>query len=191
MNEKEFNLNNFPGLRLYTEDPQTAIRRQIRKTIYIVIIVLVMSAALLFWTIGAIKKEENNLVSKEEAIQLGQKKQAIEPAAEKNFQEILPFVGQINRALPSSTDLLDYQSALEEMAKKDEVQIAVNFSAAAAGGAVEHTLDVKGQIPNIIQFVEDLENMPFFVKIVSFKINSSAQTNQESTLTAVLQIFTK
>lgn len=189
MVEKNINLN-FPGIRLYVEDPQAAIRRQIKRTVYVALAVIILGSIFLFWAVKAIKKDAESLASKEKLINSSLAEQGIQPTTE-TYETVLPYADQINNALPSATDLLGYQGKLEEAAKAAGVQISIIFSSQASKTAsVDHNVEVKGQPENIIQFIKNLENLPYFVQLANFKISSPQGQGQDSSATLSLKIFT-
>lgn len=194
----------FPGIRLYTEDPKVAIRRQIRKTIMIAITAIVIGLILLIFAQNIIKKNGQDLESKGKLINSSLQNQAIDASSEKNYEEIAPYLDQIKEALPQATNLLDYQGALEETAKNAGVQISVTFSTqqqkAPANlpgttgsqnySSVDHTVEIKGKIANIIQFIKSIENLPYFVQLSTFKIATSQGKDLDSTGSLALKVFT-
>lgn len=189
MADKNLNLN-FPGIRLYVEDPQAAIRRQIKRTAYVAIAVLIIGSIFLLWAASSIKKDAESLSSKEKLINSSLAEQGTQPTTE-TYQTILPYADQINNALPQPTDLLGYQSKLEEAAKAAGVQISIIFSTQASKTAsVDHNVEVKGKPENIIQFINTLENLPYFVQLANFKISSPQGQGQDSSATLSLKIFT-
>lgn len=195
---------NFPGIRLYTEDPKLAIRRQIRKTLMIGLAAIVLGAILLFWAVSMVKKTGQDLAAKGELINSSLQDQVIDANLEKNYEEISPHLEQIKNALPTATDLLGYQGALEEAAQNAGVQISVTFSAGqqkapanlpgATGSqnysSVDHSLEIKGKMANIIQFIQALENLPYFVQLSTFKITTLQGQDQDSAGSLSLKVFT-
>jgi len=203
MNKNLPNLANFPGIRLYIEDPKLAIKRQIKRTIYIALASLVIGGLILLWVVSSIKKSGAGLAAKEQTINNSLQEQGVEPASENLYQEILPFIEQIKNALPSSTDLLSYQGRLEEAAKSAGVQISVLFSSqekaptnlpgsnsAPKTSSVVHQVEVKGSPENIIQFIQNLENLPYYVQVSSFKISTPQGEDKDSSGTLSLKVFT-
>jgi len=197
MNENPSNLANFPGIRLYVEDPKLAIKRQIKRTLHVVIIVIVIGGLLLFGAIFRIKRDSSNLSDKEKMINQSIEEQGIEPASAELYQEILPHLEQIKNALPESTDLLSYQGKLDEAAKNAGVQISVLFSPQAKAPAttknyssIDHQIEVKGKLENIIQFIQSLENLPYYVQISSFKISTLQGQDKDSSASIRVKIFT-
>lgn len=196
-NQPPLNLENFPGLRLYVEDPQVAIRRQIRRTAIISLAVIVVGLVLIFIASSLIKKASLNLAEKEKLINTSISSQAIDANTEKIIQEMAPFLSEIKEALPKSTDLLSFQGALSQAASAAGVQISVTFANQSktssakdqAFQAVPFQIDIKGPTQNIINFLSVVEKMPYYVKMVSFKISASADKDSSADLS--MEIFTQ
>lgn len=195
---------NFPGIRLYTEDPKRAVQRQIRKTMMIAATTIILGAILLILAVSMVTKTGQDLAAKGKLVNDSLQDQVIDANLEKNYEEIAPHLDQINNALPAATDLLGYQGALEEAAKNTGVQISVTFSAqeqkapanlpGAAGSqnysSVDHSVEIKGKIANIIQFIHALENLPYFVQLSTFKITTLQGQDQDSAGALSLKVFT-
>lgn len=194
--------NQYPGIRLYVEEPQVAIKRQIRRTIIIVISIIIIGSVLIFYFVSTIKKANGALSGKEKLIGASNQAQTLDPNVAENLHN-LPSLDTLKNALPSPSDLLGYQGALEEASKNAGVKIAVTFSSqqatgGASGGAnkttsfpsVTFSLVLDGEISNIISFIHSIENMPYFVQIVNLKISSSQAQDKTSSATLSLKIFT-
>lgn len=193
---------NYPGIRLYFEDPKAVIKKQIRRTIYIFISALFIALILVFLASQIIKKESNNLAVKQKTINTSLQDQSIDPSSEKALEEIQPNIEKIKNALPDPTNLLGYQGALEDAAKAAGVQVSTVFSqtkatSSQAGNAnsktssgVDHQVEVKGPVANIIQFIQNLENLPYFVQINSFKISIPESQDKDASANLSLKVFT-
>jgi len=195
--------NQYPGIRLYVEDPQVAIKRQIRRTIIIVIAIVIIGSGIVFYLTSSIKKANVALLGKEKLIGASTQAGSLDPKVAENLQS-LPSLDRLQNALPSSSDLLGYQGALEEAANKAGVKIAVTFSGQQAQGGgsgavtsspaitpnVAFSVVVDGDIGNIIDFIHSIENMPYFVQIVNLKISSSQTQDKLSSANLALKIFT-
>lgn len=192
-----------PGIRMYIEDPQVVIKRKIRHTVWIVggtlfgliIVVLVMSFMIKAKTTSAVLSEKNlaMLVQKQNlALNLGQ-----------NWETIKPYQTVIQEALPNSNNLLNYQAALEKAATVAGVQISVNFSGGSSSESatknkknqgfktVPHEAVIKGPIQNIIQFIENINNIPYYTNIVSYKINNISGSSTDYSASFTMQVYTE
>ena len=195
--------NQYPGIRLYVEDPQVAIKRQIRRTIIIVISIIVIGSGIVFYEVSSIKKANTALLGKEKLVGASTQAQTLDQNVAEKLQS-LPSLDTLQNALPSSSDLLGYQGALEQAAKAAGVKIAVTFSGQQASEgtstgtnssktkfpSVAFSVVADGGISDIISFIHSIENMPYFVQIVNLKISSSQTQDQASSATLSLKIFT-
>lgn len=196
-----------PGIRLYTEDPQQVIKRQTRRSFLIIIIVLILTAALLLVATDRIKKMAITLEENQNLLKTNLEKNAskvLNSELVNNWREIAPHETKIINALPEASDLLGYQSVLEQTAQASGVEISVSFaslqvkSANLPGGAnqtktasLDHNVEAKGSLINILNFLESLENLPYFIQVNSFNLTSSQGSDQASSATLALKIYTQ
>ncbi len=195
------------GIRLYIEDPQKAIKKQIKKSLIIIVGVLVAAGILIFFAASSIRKLAPKLAETENQIYLNLNSGKLDLNLKQNWQSISPYKDKINQALPSTTDLLAYQSALESVAQESGVKVSISFSALpkpinqSAGQkyqTVDHSLEVTGTKTAFNQFVEKIENLPYFVEISSFNVTSISsasaspiQAEEEMRATLSLKVYTK
>jgi len=195
-----------PGIRLYTEDPQQVIKRQTRRSLLIIIIILILTAALLFVATDKIKKMAIILEQNQNLLKTNLEKNASEvlnTELANNWRQISLYETEIINALPEANDLLGYQNVLEQAAQAAAVEISVSFTSSQAKAAnlpgvaqtktasLDHNVEAKGSLINILTFLEKLENLPYFVQVNSFNITSSQGVDQTSSATLALKIYTK
>jgi len=195
-----------PGIRLYTEDPQQVIKRQTRRSLLIIIIILILTAALLFVATDKIKKMAIILEQNQNLLKTNLEKNASEvlnTELANNWRQISSYETGIINALPEANDLLGYQNVLEQAAQAAAVEISVSFTSSQAKAAnlpgvaqtktasLDHNVEAKGSLINILTFLEKLENLPYFVQVNSFNITSSQGVDQTSSATLALKIYTK
>lgn len=192
-------------LRLYTEDPQLMIKRQIRKSFLIIIFTLVITAGLIFYLTFRLNQQASTLGTKQNQLMTAIKNNTLNANLKNNWEEVAPFEAKIKAALPSSDNLLDYQKALEQAAQAAGVQISVNFAPGqastssnlpgAAGSAVnktmEHTVELKGNLVSFALFLKNLENLPYFVEVSNFNLASQTGLDKDSSATITLKVYTK
>ena len=195
-----------PGIRLYTEDPQQVIKRQTRRSLLIIIIILILTAALLFVATDKIKKMAIILEQNQNLLKTNLEKNASEvlnTELANNWRQISSYETEIINALPEANDLLGYQNALEQAAQAAGVETSVSFASSQAKAAnlpgvaqtktasLDHNVEAKGSLINILTFLEKLENLPYFVQVNSFNITSSQGVDQASSATLALKIYTQ
>lgn len=183
---------NTPGIRMYIEDPKVVIRRQIKRSLILIMAALILAAILIFLSVISIKKEAEAVSAKQNLIFTNVQNSTTNTSFDKNWQSISPYQAKIKDALPSSTDLLAYQGALELAAIASGVEISVSFSSSQkALTGVDHKVDIKGKMANFIQFIGKIENLPYYVQINNFNLNSSEGLDQDSQGTLNLKVYTK
>lgn len=185
---------NIPGIRLYVEDPKQAIRRQIRRSIIVIFASFLILGLALAIAVLKIKASSAALVLSHQLLASSTQGE-LAPAAAADWEEIAHNVDKIKAALPAPTDLFGYQGALEQAAQDAGVQISVSFANKGANpsgqqASVEHAVDVKGKIANINQFILNIENLPYYVQITSFKISTSQGQVLDSSANLTLQVIT-
>lgn len=191
----------YPGIRLYMEDPKVVIRRQIRRSFWIILFGIILGGLLLFWATLNIQKTAQGLSEKQaqiySKIQGGQ-----DINLQANWQEVSPYAEEIKNALPDQNNLLGYQGVLEQAATAAGVQISISFTTQKAPSnlpaqgekktqSLDHGIEVKGTVAGIYQFMENLENLPYFVQASSFNINSPQGQDKDSQASLSLKIYTK
>ncbi len=186
-------------LRLYTEDPQLRITRQIRKSFLIIIFTLVIAAGLILYISLRLSQKASALGTKQNQLMTAIKNNTLDANLKNNWEEVAPFEAKIKAGLPSSDNLLEYQNALEQAAQAAGVQISVNFNATQATGAnktsaassIEHTVELKGTLTSFALFLKNLENLPYFVQVNNFNLASQQGLDKDSVATITLKVYTK
>jgi len=197
------NTEKSPGIKVYLEDPKIAVQRRIKRSVIIIVIAAIITGLVIFLMVLKIKDVSKQMSEKQNLIYLSLQNSVISAETQNNWQEIAPYSAEIKRALPPATDLLTYQGTLEQAAVSAGVQISVNFAALPKAAenspanqkktlsGVDHTIEVKGNLANINQFIENLENIPYYVLINSFNITSQQGINKEASANMNLKVYTK
>src|SRR3990167_5366558 len=110
-NDSELN-QAIPGIRMYIEDPQVAIKRKIKHTIWIVAGTLVGLVIIVSMMAFIIKAKTTRVVLAEKNLAVLVQKQNLELNLGQNWDTIKPYQTKIQEALPNSNNLLNYQAAL-------------------------------------------------------------------------------
>lgn len=198
-------MDKIAGIRLYIEDPQTVINKQIKKSLIIIIGVLVVAGLLIFGATISIKRQAQKLAETENQIYLSLNSNELDLDLLQNWESISPYTDKINQALPPSTNLLAYQSALESAAQAAGVKVSISFSVLpkpinpSAGQkyqTIEHSLELVGNQTSFNQFLEKIENLPYYVEISSFNQSSTASSSEQAAgeelkATLSLKVYTK
>ncbi|MBM2820703.1 MAG: hypothetical protein HW405_463 [Candidatus Berkelbacteria bacterium] len=194
------------GIRLYVEDPRSVIKRQVKRSFWVILITAVITAGALFLAIKTIKDRSTALNQKQNLLVSSLQSSNIDINLQANWDQIAPYRDKINNALPDPTNMLDYQGALEQVAQTSGVQISVTFASgqskapsnipgqtkkATANASLDHTVAVKGTFSNIISFMENLENMPYFVQVNTYTISTPQRGNNDASANLSLKVYTK
>lgn len=173
------------------------IQREIRRAIWIVAAVLVIAAILIMVAVFKIKQMTPRLTDKQNTIYSTLQSNVIDSELLNNWEEIQPILARINQALPDPTNLLDYQAALEKAGQDAGVQIAVNFNTTASTtskvsttSVIEHQVQTKGDLENIIQFLANVEEMPYYVELTKFAITPASTSKKEASANLTLKLYT-
>lgn len=193
-------------LRLYLEDPEVMISREIRHSAIIVLVVIIINILVMFFLVTKIKQEAAALGQKESLIYLTTQRNQLNADLEKNWPEISPIVPKIKNALPDPTDLLNYQASLEQAAEQVGVEISVAFSAPTNNNpsnlpdsssksqqsyaGVGHQVKITGSLAGISQFLANLEKLPYYVQINNFNLKSEENIQKQATAELSLKIYT-
>lgn len=196
-----------PGIRLFVEDPQVAIRRQIRKSVWVISVTIVLALAVIMIAQIKIKKNTQDLNQKQNLLSQNLVTQSVNDASQVQVKEILPYKDQIINALPDASNLLAYQTALEQIAQTSGVQVSISFPQVAAAkppanlpgqnqankvvSSLNHTIEIKGPVDGIYKFIFETENMGYFVQVDGLNINSSGGREKDSSASVTLKLFTK
>ncbi len=177
--KEEENLSSFRGVKLYIESPEIVLTREIRRSLLITIITLVIVSAAIGLITYEIKLATPKLQAKQNLIYTATHLAAIDSNLYQNWDATKPILEKIDKALPDPNNLLDYQSALEAVASESGVQISISFTQAKSASTtgisgtsfLEHQVQIKGTQAQIISFLGGIEKMPFYVTILNFNFN--------------------
>lgn len=193
----EFNLN-APGIKFYIEEPEVVIKREIRRAIWIVAGVFVITAILIALGVSKIKQMTPDLTAKQNTIYQASETNIVDQDLLNSWEEKKPILAKINQALPDPTNLLDYQTALEKAGADAGLELAVNFSSANTSSAskisgtsiVEHQIQIKGDANSINEFLANVEKLPFYVTLTKFNISFARGSADEASANLTLKLFT-
>lgn len=142
-----------------------------------------------------IKKISDSMVQKKIlSVTLQKRKETIE---ELRFD--LSTVGEnyerIRNSFPPSDNILDFVAYLENSAAQKSLTQSFKFGAPAVFNTasqelnlvtIDFTLDLKGPIPFLINYLEDLENGAYFVEILSANISAPSPGGWEGNAQAAI-----
>jgi len=191
------NINYYTGIKFYIEEPEVVVKREIRRAIWIVAAVLVITASLIAFAVYKIKQMTPGLTTKQNMIYSSLQSNVVDTNLLNNWEETKPILEKISQALPDPTNLLDYQAALEKAGADAGLGVAVNFSSANTSSAskisgtspVEHQVQVKGDANSINEFLTNVEKLPFYVTLTKFSITFSRGSTNEASANLTFKLF--
>ena len=177
------------------EEPEVVIKKAIRKTVLLVVLFLLITTGGIFFVIKKTKAMSQNLQNKQNLIYLANRQIQFATEIMRQWKVIEPNVTKIDNALPPSNDLLGYLGGLEKIATEAGVSQNVKLQTSTAsgtskttpvnlpgqvakgkGGSVEHTIEIKGSLEQVVQYLILLEKAPYFTKVTSFNITNTGAT---------------
>ena len=205
MENQNLNLNT-PGIRLFVEDPKMAIRRQIKKSVWVISVMVIFTLVVILVIQMEIKKNTQELSQEQNLLSANLAQQSVSDVFQKQAAEILPYKEQIINALPDADNLLAYQTTLEQIAQTSGVQVSISFPQQVVAKppanipgqsqtnktatCLNLTVEIKGPITGINQFILEIEKMAYFVQIYSLNISSTGGAEKDSSASVTLKLFT-
>jgi len=198
--------NHLKGVRPYIEEPEVVIKKAVRTSILLIILLTFVTAGVIFYIFQRITKMSGDLQSKQNLIYLAGQQKEMSTQIERQWKEISPNIPQIEAMLPASDDLLGYMGALENIAKTSGVQQTIKFQnqeatktnlpgqenqATKKGSSVDYTIELKGNFDQILNYLNGLEKAPYFTKVTSINLASSQGAESQATIGAKVYTYPK
>lgn len=194
------------GIKPYLEEPEKVIKKAATTSILVSIFLAILIGGLIYFAVDRIKQETRKLQEMQNLSFLAEHESQNTEELKAKIKEIMPNKTKIEAALPSSNDLLVYFGALDILAKQAEVEQNVRFQTdststrkpsnlpsqkvSAEPEGVEHTIELKGGLAKINAYINGLEKLPYFVKIININIVGSQGLNSEGAASLTLKIYT-
>ncbi len=197
-------MDQISGIKPYMEEPEMVKKRAMRKSILLIILILVIAASLIFFAYRKVSKMAKNMQDKQNLIYLSNQQMQMSTDLARQWNEIVPNIPKIEATLPSSTDLLGFVGALEQIAQSTGVsqnvklqnqaqgQTPVNLpgKTQTKGSSVDYTVELKGNFDQIINYLAAVEKAPYFTKVVSFNLTNSGGADKSASATIGMKIYT-
>jgi len=167
------------------------------------IIVAIISFSACAWLTGQIKKITTSMESQQQLHFLLSNQQSVISTLQKDFSKIPPgFESKIEASLPPVSNILPMIDSLESLAKKNLLIATTNFSTpdlttpilAGAYNLVPINFNTsleKVSLNMLINYLNDLKRLPYFIEITSINVNSAAGWNNESSITLSGKIYAR
>lgn len=194
------------GVKPYIESPEVVIKKAIRTSLLVSLTMIIITILGIYFVIGKISKLSADLQNKENLIYTSSKQSAISSDIVRQWTTVQPNFDKIENSLPSSNDLLGYVGVLEKIAQDSGVQQNIKLQASPApktanssnknqqtnskGSSISHTVDLKGNLGQFIQYLSSLEKAPYFTQLTTLNISSNQGLTNESTATIGIKLYT-
>lgn len=198
------------GIRPILQSPQEVIKTAIRRSVLICLISITVTAGAIYFAYLNISKNAADLQNKQDLVYEASQQGQTNSNMLRMWQVIGPKYAALDNLLPSPSDLLSYTGVLEKIAGSSgvtqNVQLATpsatsanlpstsaNLSTvdtAAKGSSIDYSINLSGNLTQIISYINQLENAPFLTQIISMNLNGSQGLEQNSTGTVGAKVYT-
>lgn len=195
--------NHLKGVRPYIEEPEVVIKKVVRTSILLIILLTLVTGGVIFYIFQKISQLGGDLQGKQNLIYLAGQQKEMSTELERQWKEISPNIPKIEGMLPAPDDLLGYMGELENIAKTSGVQQTIKFQnqekttnlpgqenqAAKKGSSVDYTIELKGNFDQIVNYLVSLEKAPYFTKVISINLASSQAAETQATIGAKVYTY--
>lgn len=173
------------GIKQFSDDPEVVIKKAARRTVLLVILFLLIAFGGIFFVVKKTRVITQDLQNKQNLIYLTNRQIQLATEILRQWKEIEPNVDKINNALPPSNDLLGYLGELEKIATATGVSQNIKLQTSTSspgkitkgkGESVDHTIEIKGSLDQIINYLALLEKAPYFTEVTNYNITDGAAT---------------
>jgi hypothetical protein len=197
---------NLEGIKPYIEPPEMVIKKAIRKSILIILLIAVITGGIIFYSWRQINSKAAALQSQQNLIYLANQQLKMSSDLERQWPEIAPNIAKINAMLPQATDLLGFMGALESIAQASGVQQTIKFQNQNAssvpvnipgqiqpstkGGSVDFSVELKGNLSQINTYLANVEQAPYFTKVIDVNITGGQGADNQDSATIGMKVYT-
>lgn len=190
-------------------DQKTAIKKATHNLWIVSLVMLVITSGTIYFAYLNITKMASDIQNKQNLIYLASKKSQTNVELLNLWTKIGPKYEAINNTLPAANDLLGYTGILAKIATETGVSQKVQLQTpktqtsnkannstnktnevAENGSSVDYTIELKGNYDQFINYINKLENAPYFTQITSLNINSSQNLASDATVSISAKLYT-
>lgn len=151
-------------------------KKKIIKIVSIGALILIVCVLVIFF----VSKDADKLASKVETIRT---QALLDQAFLKTYnllldqkKDIIVDSNTLNNLLPTPDDLINVQARIQDIGKSSQVLTTISFEILNPASGNEPAsqsfrLSLTGNLPNIKQFLANLSDLPYFIKLDSFNID--------------------
>jgi hypothetical protein len=191
------------GVKPYIEEPEIVIKKAVKRSIIVGLISILITVAGIIFLSREIEKLSSELENKQNLIYNANKQSVLNSRLAGEWEQIEPNLDRIDFSLPSSNDLLGYVGYLEKIGQEASLQQNIKLQANTAsktasqnkttthkGGSITHTVDLKGNLTQFIQYINALEKMPYIVQVTNLNLSSNQGLQNEAMATVGIKLYT-
>lgn len=147
-------------------------QKNLVKKIGILIGIIIIGLALIFFFSQKIKKEVSQIESlRKEIADLVNLSETFSQL-NKEVLIALPYLEPLKSLLPDKTHLINFNKDLGELAKKNNLEYGLVLQEeTAVKNQLPFVMTLKGNFPNFVSFLKDLRKFPYYVSLDSFEIS--------------------
>ncbi len=97
-----------------------------------------------------------------------------------DFEQVEHNYHEVIRALPDQENFIDFIVSLEEQAKQKNVDINIVFAQEpqVEGSQLSFVLEASGQINDVLKYLVDIKDQPYYIQIDSLNLSKITAKNQ-------------
>jgi len=197
---------NLEGVKPFIEQPEVVIKRAIRRSILLILLIAVITGGVIFYAYRMISSKAINLANQQNLIYLANQQIKMSSDLQRQWSEISPNIAKIEAMLPASNDLLGFMGALEGIAQASGVQQTIRFQTQNAtstpvnlpgqtqtpgkGGSVNFSVELKGSLDQITTYLTNVQNAPYFTEVTDVNITGGQGADNQYSATIGMKVFT-
>jgi len=194
---------NLEGIKPYIEPPEVVIKKAIRRSELLILIIALLAGGVIFYSCLKISKLANSLQNQQNLIYLANQQIKMSSDLQRQWPEISPNILKVEAMLPPANDLLGFMGALEGIAQASGVQQTIKFQTQnantptnipgqtqALGGSVDFSVELKGSLEQITTYLANVEKAPYFIKVTDVNITGGQGADNQAAATIGMKVYT-
>lgn len=152
------------------------------KYISIVVIVYLIAAGLIYWMSNSIGEKVSAVQEQRTHLSALDNRDKSYQQLQLDYKEIENQYQQVLQALPGQDNFVSFIVSLEKEAKNSQVDLIINFPAEPEieNGKLTFQLEVSGKLSNVIKYLKQLKDKPYYLEVSSVNLITADSRNQVS-----------
>lgn len=200
------NLSKNSGVRQYIENPKVLIKKASKKTFILSLSFLIITGVLIYFAVNQTSKLSSELQKKQNLIYMANQQTQNGTELLRKWNAVSGNLEKVSNTLPPSNDLLGFLGTLEKIAAESGVTQSVKLNTQATanqkpvnlpgttavgkGSEVPFTVELKGQFPQFVNYLNLLSEAPYFTSVTTVAITGSSNINDEAQATFGMKVYT-